>query len=283
MRILFIGAHQDDIEWFGSGLASMYAKLGHDVRFLSLCNGCGGHHIMTSGQTVIRRAQESAKVAAFLNVEYHIWDIDDCNLVADLKTRKRLIRYIREYNPDMIVTHRPNDYHADHRAAGQLVMDASYLLTVPHECADVPAMRFMPVIMYFEDRFKSPPFTADIVIDIDGQIETKLKVLDINESQVYEWLPYTYGEEEGVPKDKKERFEWLKAMIMPGQLSDDELMKPKNGYAAEFVFYAARFRKELTERYGEERANKIKFAEAFEVCEYGRQLTEKEKKEFFPF
>ena len=110
----------------------------------------------------------------------------DCNLVADLDTRKRLIRYIREFNPDMIIAHRTNDYHADHRASGQLVQDASYLLTVPNECPEVPAMRYMPVIKYNEDKFKYPPFSGDIVLDMDDEIDTKLKIADLNVCQVYE-------------------------------------------------------------------------------------------------
>ena len=69
--------------------------------------------------------------------------------------------------------HRTNDYHADHRAAGQLVQDASYLLTVPHECQDSPAMRFMPVIMYYEDEFKNPVFDPDIIINIDDVVDVK--------------------------------------------------------------------------------------------------------------
>ena len=145
MKILMIGAHQDDNEFERGGLASLYVKAGHDVCFLSVCNGSGGHHILTPQETTATRAKESAKVAELLGIRYDVWDIDDCNIVPDLATRKRLIRYIREYNPDMIISHRPNDYHADHRAVGQLVQDASYLLTVPHECPEAPAMRFMPV------------------------------------------------------------------------------------------------------------------------------------------
>ena len=122
---------------------------------------------MTPEQTVKKRAEESAAVAKLLGVTYDVWDYDDCNLVADLATRKRLIRYIREFKPDLIITHRTNDYMPDHRAAGQLVQDASYLLTVPHECPDAEAMRFMPVIMYDEDPFTQPMFRGDIVIDID--------------------------------------------------------------------------------------------------------------------
>ena len=148
MKILMIGAHQDDNEFRCGGLAHKYVKMGYEVRFLSMCNGGGGHHIMTFEETVARRAKESAAVAELLGVTYDVWDVDDCNLVADLATRKRLIRYIREFAPDLIIAHRPNDYHADHRAAALLVQDASYILTVPHTCPDVPAMMEMPVIMY---------------------------------------------------------------------------------------------------------------------------------------
>ena len=136
-------------------------------------------------ETVAKRAKESQKVAEFLGITYDVWDYDDCNLVADLKTRKRLIRYIREFSPDLIIAHRTCDYHADHRASGQLVMDASYLLTVPNECPEAPAMRFMPVIMYNEDNIHEPDFRADVVLDIDDEVETKLQMANINDSQLY--------------------------------------------------------------------------------------------------
>lgn len=281
MKILMIGAHQDDNEFCCGGLASKYVKMGYEVKFLSMCNGCGGHHIMSPKETSERRAKESAAVAELLGVTYDVWDIDDCNLVADLPTRKRLIRYIREFKPDLIITHRTNDYMPDHRAAGQLVQDASYLLTVPHECPEVEAMRFMPVIMYNEDRFTQPVFRGDIVIDVDDEIDTKLKIADLNVSQVYEWLPYTKGED--VPDSPEERFEWLKGMTITPDTTDEEIMAAKRGYAVRFAKTAARFRNELIEKYGKEKGSKIRYAESFEVCEYGSPLTEELKKKLFPF
>ena len=141
---------------------------------------------MSPQETTAKRAKESAKVAELIGVTYDVWtDMDDCTLVADLETRRRLIRYIREFSPDLVVAHRPNDYHADHRASGQLVMDASYVLVVPHECPDVPAMKDMPVIMYNEDNFRDPDFRGDIVVDIDDELETKMQIAHINDSQVY--------------------------------------------------------------------------------------------------
>ena len=281
MKILMIGAHQDDNEFRCGGLAYKYVKAGHEVRFLSMCNGCGGHHILTPKETSKVRYGESQTVAKLLGITYDVWDIDDCTLVADLETRRKLIRYIREFSPDIIIAHRPNDYHADHRASGQLVQDASYILTVPHECPDVPAMRYMPIIVYNEDSFKNPPFNADIVIDVDDAVDVKLKIADINVSQVYEWLPYTYGET--VPEDKEERFQWLKGMEITADTTDQEVMNAKRGYAVRYAKTAARFRKELIEKYGEEKGAKVRYAEAYELCEYGTQITKEQLKEYFPF
>lgn len=279
MKVLAIGAHQDDNEFRCSGVTAKWIKNGHEVRFLSMLNGCGGHHIMTPEETTKRRAGESAKVAAYLGIQYDVWDIDDCTLVADLATRERLIRYIREYNPDLIICHRTNDYHADHRAAGLLVQDASYILTVPHTCPDVPAMRYMPVIIFNEDGFSNPAFKGDFVFDIDDVVDIKMKLADFNESQVYEWLPYTYGET--VPETPEARFEWLKGMDITADTTDEEVMAAKRGYLVRFAKTAARFRKELVERYGEEKGSKVRFAEAFELSEYGSKPDEKMMKELF--
>jgi len=281
MRVLMIGAHQDDNEFRCGGLASLLIKKGHTVQFLSMCNGCGGHHILSPRQTTKTRAKESAAVAKLLGITYDVWNIDDCNLVADLKTRKRLIRYIRKFNPDLVIAHRPNDYHADHRAAGQLVQDASYLLTVPHECPDVPAMRFMPVIVYNADNFINPPFRPDIVVDVDSEIDIKMQIANLNVCQVYEWLPYTHGEE--VPEGAEARFEWLKGMNVTQDTTDEEVMAAERGYMVRYAKQAARFRKELIETYGEERGSKVRFAEAYEICEYGRALSDEMRKELFTF
>jgi LmbE family N-acetylglucosaminyl deacetylase len=237
---------------------------------------------MTPEETSRVRYGESQTVAKLLGITYDVWDIDDCTLVADLETRRKLIRYIREFSPDIIIAHRPNDYHADHRASGQLVQDASYILTVPHECPDVPAMRQMPVIVYNEDKFTNPPFKADIVIGIDDVIDVKLKIADINVSQVYEWLPYT-EENVTVPEDKEERFKWLKGMEITADTTDEEVMNAKRGYAVRYAKTAARFRKKLIEKYGEEKGAKVRYAEAYELCEYGTQITKEQLKEYFPF
>ena len=108
-----------------------------------------------------------------------------------------------------------------------------------------------------------------------------MKIADLNVSQVYEWLPFT--EHETVPENETERFEWLKGMDTTKWYSDEEINAMTRDYAVRYAKTATRFRKELIEKYGEERGSKVRYAEAFEVCEYGSPLTEELKAQMFPF
>ena len=287
LRVLMIGAHPDDNDICGGGLALKYARLGHSVKFLSVCNGCGGHHKMQPKEIAERRYGETQKVAALAGIEYDVWDIPDCEVMADLETRKKLITYIRKFNPDIIFSHRTNDYHADHRNVAMLVQDASYLLTVPNLYPEEPAMRFMPVIMYFRDRFKNPPFVPDIVIDIDDVIDDKYRLWNCHTSQFYEWLPYTYGIENEVPDSEEERLAWLHKPTVPREKPlSYAALEAMEGYkfhceAAEARF-AAMYRPLLAKRYGKA-GKKTIFAEAYETSEYGTQLNAENTKVLFPF
>ncbi len=281
MKLLVIGAHPDDNEFQCGGIAYKYKQLGHEVQFLTVCDGCRGHQSMTLEETRERRRGEYLAVAEYLGIQYDCFDIEDCTAVADLATRRRMINYIREANPDLIITHRTNDYHADHRAVAQLVQDASYMLIVPHECPETPAMQKMPVIMFNVDRFTNPPFVADVIVDIDDAIEPKLKCGDFHESQIYEWLPYTRGET--APEDKEERFEKICRGGITFDTKDSELEGRPYSYGLRYALIAARFRKELIATYGKKRGKKVRFAEAFMLSEYGTPLTEETKKTLFPF
>ena len=132
MNILMIGAHPDDCDLRCSGLASLYVQAGHRVRFLSMCDGSGGHQTMNRNEIAARRWGETREAAKVIGIEYDVWNIPDCEIQSDLPTRERLIRYIRAFRPDVVFCHRTNDYHADHRASGLLVQEASYLLIVPN-------------------------------------------------------------------------------------------------------------------------------------------------------
>ncbi len=279
MRFLMIGAHQDDAEFECGGTATLLAKQGHEVRFLSCCNGCGGHHRLSKKEISARRWEESKKVAKLLGIEYEVWhDMDDCSIMPDLETRRRMIRYIRNYKPDVIITHRTNDYHADHRNVGILVQDASYVLIVPNECPDAPAMKDMPVILFMDDPFTNPVLKPEIIVPIDSVIDTKLQISAINESQVYEWLPFTHNEPEADKNNPEEVFRILRGFEITEKTTDKEILASKNrAYAVRYAKVAAKHRKFLIKTYGKA-GKKVRYAEVFGCSEYGTPITEEVRK-----
>ncbi|WP_276256392.1 PIG-L deacetylase family protein [Halomontanus rarus] len=260
-RLLVIGAHPDDPDIRAGGLACACAEAGHDVRFVSMTDGRGGHHEQSGTELVERRRREAAAAAETAGIEYRILENEDGRLEPTLENREAVIRMIREYDPDVVLTHRTNDYHPDHRYTSQLVRDAAYMVTVPNVCPDVPALESNPVFAYLLDTFERPyPFTPDVVVPIaDELVDRKYDMLDCHESQMYEWLPHNKGELESVPDDSDERREWLESDPIPGL---EEMRET-----------ADHFRDELIEQYGAERGREIEYAEAFEVSEYGGPLT----------
>lgn len=260
-KLLVIGAHPDDPDIRAGGLACTCAEAGHEVRFLSMTDGRGGHYEQTGDELVRRRRREATAAAeAAGGIEYQVLDNPDGQLMPTLENREKLIRVIREYSPEIVLTHRTNDYHPDHRYTSQLVQDAAYMVTVPNVCPDDPALESNPVFAYLVDTFEKPyPFDPDLFVPIeDEMLERKYDMLDCHESQMYEWLAYNEGKLETVPEGRDAKREWLSGDPVDG--------------LQEMADVADRFRDRLIDRYGERRGREIEYAEAFEVSEYGGEL-----------
>ncbi|MCB0112152.1 MAG: PIG-L family deacetylase [Caldilineaceae bacterium] len=267
LRILIIGAHPDDPDYSVGGTAALYARAGHTVKMVSLTNGDAGHHEEGGAPLAWRRRKEAAAAGAQLGVDYITLDIHDGALLPTLENRNTVIALIREFQPDLITVHRPNDYHPDHRYASQLVQDASYMVTVPNVVSHVPHLRTMPVIVHSWDHFQKPyPFRADVVVAIDETVEQKVDALHCHTSQMYEWLPYNGRYLDEVPADRALRREWLRQRV------EERLSRQANLY-----------RERLIELYGADRGRAVRYAESFEACEYGTQLTAENLTRLFPF
>lgn len=246
MNVLVIGAHPDDCEYRVAGTAVKLVRRGDRVKFLNLTNGNAGHHEMAGSKLAARRARETGEACRRLGVtQVETLDVPDGELTPSLDLRRAVIRRIREWEADVVITHRPNDYHPDHRYTSALVADAAFMVTVPAICPGVPALRKNPVFLYMEDEFTKPsPFNPDIVVPVDDVWDLKVAALDAHESQFYEWLPWLDGVLEEVPVDRDARREWLSR----------KLTRP----------LAPQVRAALDPA--------VVHAEAFELCEYGRRL-----------
>src|SRR5579884_6894 len=168
LRILVFGAHPDDPDASAGGVAALYGRQGHQVKFVSLTNGDAGHHEIGGVGLARRRYAETQAVANVLGLaEYQVLDNHDGELEPTLANRRQVIRIIREFEPDLILSPRPNDYHPDHRYTSILVQDAAYMVTVPNIVALTDHLRKNPVIAYVSDTFRKPyPFSPDVVVDV---------------------------------------------------------------------------------------------------------------------
>ena len=237
-RLMMITAHPDDAEFNAGGLMLKWAGAGQQILILCLTDGSAGHHQLRKEKLASIRQDEALNAADLLGAKVIIWDVADGELTASVEHRQLLISAIRQYKPDLVVTHRTADYHPDHRACAQLVMDACYLLQVPNIVPEVTALKRIPPVLLFADRFQYPrPFQPDWVFDVGDVLSGVVELLHCHASQVYEWLPFTRG----TTAPENNRRQWLKQWYSK---------RPQN--------IARQFAKPPTS-----------YAEAFEISEYG--------------
>ena len=264
LRVIAFGAHPDDCDGKFAGTAAKFVKAGAAVKFVSVTNGDAGHHEMGGGALARRRYDEVQESARRLGIaEYEVMNNHDGELMPTLEVRRQVIRAIRQWKADLVLSPRPNDYHPDHRYTGVLVQDAAYMVMVPNTVAEAPALRKNPIFMYYDDNFQQPnSFRPDVAVNIDDVWETKIDALDAQVSQMYEWLPWVDGKLAEVPKDPAARKAWL-ARSRGGRIS-------------------TAVRTALVARYGADQGGKIQHAEAFQLCEYGSRVGIDQLQKLFP-
>lgn len=251
LHFVIIGAHPDDPDGACGGLARLMRLKGHDVTLVSVTDGSAGHHEMERAPLAARRLEEAQQAGRTLDCPYIVLPIPDGGLTASLENRAAMLRLIRELNPDVIITHRTCDYHPDHRATGQLVMDCSYLLGVPLCCPEAPAMRKTPVILSAYDSFTVPrPFRGDVCVRIDETVDCRVEAMLCHVSQYFEWLPWCDHWDDVSAAETMEEKRTL-------------LTRQEKNSAAQV---ASRFAAHLPKG--------TQYAEAYEWNEYGAPLTE---------
>ena len=263
LQIIVFGAHPDDCEGYAGGTAALFAQLGHEVTFVNLTNGDAGHHLLKGEELAGIRAAESEAAKAILGLtRYVTLDNHDGELMPSLQLRQEIVRLIRNYGADLVLSHRPFDYHPDHRYGGIAVQDAAYLVMVPNICPETQVLRRNPVFLYMQDAFRKPyPFEPHVAVNIDPVWETKLAAMAAHQSQFGEWLPWVDDYASELPADPK----------AAARIAAQRYVFPITGSVRDV----------LTEHYGEA-GETVVHAEAFEICEYGRQPSPAEIRKLFP-
>jgi LmbE family N-acetylglucosaminyl deacetylase len=267
LRVLIIGAHPDDCDVMAGGLAALYAGAGHTVKFVSMTNGDTGHFQMGGGELARRRYAETQASARVLGIEYQVFDHHCGHLEPTLPNRQNVIRLIREFRPDMVLTHTADDYHPDHRYTSILVQDAAYLVTVPGMCPLTPHLRRNPVFGYVIGSITtSSTFKPTVFLDVTDVMDRKLQMLMCHESQFLEWIPYNQNILDQVPADAEGR----RAFQV-------------DFWTRRFEPFAQANREALIEHFGRHKGEAIRFAEAVQVTPFGTVPDLEGMKRLFPF
>jgi LmbE family N-acetylglucosaminyl deacetylase len=266
LRIIAFGAHPDDAELKFAGTATLFAAQGAKVKLVALTNGDVGHFSMAGGPLAQRRKAEVEACHKQIGVDTEVLDIHDGELMPDLETRKKVANLIRGWDADIVLSHRPWDYHPDHRAVGKLAEDAAVVVAAPYFAPYTPPTRGNPIFLFYSDGFKKPyPFDPILAVGFDDVAQKKWDCISALPSQFGDADSWQARYGRNVPTDEAAR----KAFLI-------DIVKQRNADVAN------EYRGLLVKLYGEQKGRDIKYAEAFELNQYGRQATADDLKKLFP-
>lgn len=188
MNILAVGCHPDDLEISCGGTLALYAMSGHCVIMVHVANGNMGHAVIMPDELRQIRQKEAQQAGSVLGAS-RVISLDIGDLAVD-SHHPELVRamadVIRQVQPEVIITHSPEDYMRDHVEVSRLVFDASFSASVPHYQTSTPGIAAITPI-YYMDTLAGVNFLPTEYVDISATIEIKLKALDCHESQV-KWM-----------------------------------------------------------------------------------------------
>ena len=186
MKVLAVVAHPDDMECYCAGTLLKCAERGDEVLVCHVLNGALGHVSIARDELIKIREQEeqnSAKIGGFKSISLNI---DDLNLYDNKENRDKIVKIIKDFSPDFIITHHPEDYMVDHNTVSKLVFDASFAATLPqYDVGKGTAAKCVPV--FFMETDCGINFNPVFYVDISNCMDKKVSMLKCHKSQ-YEWL-----------------------------------------------------------------------------------------------
>ena len=188
MKILAAGAHPDDIEILTSGTLAKCTHRGDKVYNLVMTDGCYGHKDIKPDKLRKIRREEAENAASTIGAELITLNYEDEFLIETREIRLNVIDVIRKVQPDIIISHHPEDYHPDHRETSRIIFAASFVCTVPNIITEHKYCEKIPPVFYM-DTISGMNFNPEIYVDITDTFDLKVKALKCHKSQV-DWLQY---------------------------------------------------------------------------------------------
>ena len=194
MNVLAIGCHPDDIEIACAGTIAKYVKEGHKVIVCHVSTGNLGHVIIPPDELTIIRANEAKAAGALAGVEVICAGFDDLEIYdGNREARDKIVDVIKYAQPDVIITHDPDDYMPDHTAVSKLVFDASFTATLPnyklenpkYSNENTPPAKLVPI--YYMDTLAGVNFNPTEYVDVTDVMDLKLEMLECHASQLV-WM-----------------------------------------------------------------------------------------------
>jgi len=185
--VLAIGAHPDDAELGIGGLLCKLSRFGCTVGLLDLTRG-----EMSTRGTVDERAGEAREAARILGVaRRECADLPDGAVLNTDEQRRKVIPFIRDFRPKVIIIPGEADRHPDHRMAHNLSRDANYLAGLRQ--LDTGQEPYRATFLYHYHPYFEDSVAPDFIIDISEDLEAKIEALKAHRSQFYN--PEYDGEE----------------------------------------------------------------------------------------
>ena len=189
-QVLAIGAHYDDMEQFCGGTLILLKKKGFEIVIAVLTSGeCGSKEL--PAKEIVRVRKKEAKIGArIIGANLLCLGIRDGCISYGLPTVKKLVKLIREYQPEIIITHPTIDYMTDHAHTGKLVLWAVPEATHPNFPVQTkaPALESQPYVYNTDPQgligVDGQIVRVNTIVDISDVIEQKLRAFASHKSQM---------------------------------------------------------------------------------------------------
>jgi N-acetylglucosamine malate deacetylase 1 len=202
-RLLAVMAHPDDAEILVGGTLFLLRDLGWELGILTMTAGDCGSATVSRREIAWIRYREAQKAASLLGASYSCAGLVDAEVFANAENFRRIVECMRQFDPDVVITHSPQDYMLDHEETSRLARGATFAIAVPNydtrQNPPAKISRATPALYYADAVEGTEPLGQRLLphfyVDVTKQISKKREMLACHASQ-RDWLRSHHGLDE---------------------------------------------------------------------------------------